>query len=139
MTNTFYSLINVIYIKYVYRWHIMETLIDENKYSITDSGWVMYETLTENLNTLNKSLPTSLFNKCWPIFATKMSTVSVSLVSYLYQLNECIVLLQFLFNDILLANMFNRGGAQHLLCDVRYKLLPIFSKYTAKPTIYIER
>ncbi|XP_022164709.1 RAD50-interacting protein 1 [Myzus persicae] len=101
------------------RWHIMETLIDENKYSITDSGWVMYETLTENLNTLNKSLPTSLFNKCWPIFATKMST--------------------FLFNDILLANMFNRGGAQHLLCDVRYKLLPIFSKYTAKPTIYIER
>lgn len=101
------------------RWHIMESLVDENKYSITDSGWMMYETFTENLNTLNKSLPTSLFNKCWPILATKMST--------------------FLFNDILLANMFNRGGAQHLLCDVRYKLLPIFSKYTTKPSIYIER
>ncbi|XP_060856696.1 RAD50-interacting protein 1 [Metopolophium dirhodum] len=101
------------------RWHIMDSLIDENKYSITDSGWVMYETFTENLNTLNKSLPTSLFNKCWPILATKMST--------------------FLFNDVLLANMFNRGGAQHFLCDIRYKLLPIFSKYTAKPSIYIER
>ncbi|XP_060843962.1 RAD50-interacting protein 1 [Rhopalosiphum padi] len=101
------------------KWHIMESLVDENKYSITDSGWMMYETFTENLNTLNKSLPISLFNKCWPILATKMST--------------------FLFNDILLANMFNRGGAQHLLCDVRYKLLPIISKYTAKPSIYIER
>lgn len=60
----------------------MDSLIDENKYSITDSGWMMYETFTENLNTLNKSLPTSLFNKCWPILATKISTVSVLLVSY---------------------------------------------------------
>lgn len=48
-------------------------------------------------------------------------------------------MLQFIFNDILLANMFNKGGAQHLLCDVQYKLLPIFSKYTTKPSIYIER
>lgn len=66
----------------------MDSLIDENKYSITDSGWMMYETLTENLNTINKNLPTSLFNKCWPILATKMSTVSVSLVSYFNQFNE---------------------------------------------------
>jgi len=66
----------------------MDSLVDENKYSITDSGWMMYETLTENLNTLNKSLPTSLFNKCWPILATKMSMVSVPLVSYIDQFNE---------------------------------------------------
>lgn len=61
----------------------MDSLTDENKYSITDSGWMMYETFTENLNTLNKSLPTSLFNKCWPILATKMSTVSRLLISHL--------------------------------------------------------
>lgn len=35
--------------------------------------------------------------------------------------------------------MFNKGGAQHLMCDVQYKLLPIISKYTAKPNIYIEK
>lgn len=69
----------------------MESLVDENKYSITDSGWMMYETFTENLNTLNKSLPTSLFNKCWPILATKMSTVSTQLVSSVNQLNKCIL------------------------------------------------
>ncbi|XP_025419598.1 RAD50-interacting protein 1 isoform X2 [Sipha flava] len=101
------------------KWHIMSSITDESKYSITDSGWIMYETFTKNLNTLNKSIPISLFNKCWPILASKLST--------------------FIFNDILLANMFNKGGAQHLLCDVRYKLLPIFSKYTAKPSIYIDR
>lgn len=57
----------------------MNSLIDENKYSITDSSWIMYETFTENLNTLNKLFPTSLFNKCWPILANKMSTVSLIL------------------------------------------------------------
>lgn len=55
----------------------MNSLTDENKYSITDSGWNMYETFTENLNTLNKNLPISLFNKCWPVLATKFSTVSI--------------------------------------------------------------
>lgn len=55
----------------------MNSLTDESKYSITDSGWNMYETFTENLNTLNKNLPISLFNKCWPVLATKFSTVSV--------------------------------------------------------------
>lgn len=57
----------------------MNSLIDENKYSITDSSWIMYETFTENLNTLNKLFPTSLFNKCWPILGNKMSTVSLIL------------------------------------------------------------
>lgn len=60
----------------MFRWHIMSSLNDENKYSITDSGWIMYESLTENLITLNKSLPMSLFNKCWPMLATKLSVVS---------------------------------------------------------------
>lgn len=46
---------------------------------------------------------------------------------------------QFVFYDVLMANMFNKGGAQHLLCDVRYKMIPILSKYTTKPSIYIER
>lgn len=54
----------------------MNSLKDDSKYSITDSGWVMYESLTENLNTLHKTLPISLFNKCWPMLATKFSTVS---------------------------------------------------------------
>lgn len=54
----------------------MNCLNDDSKYSITDSGWIMYNSLTENLNTLNKTLPISLFNKCWPMLATKFSTVS---------------------------------------------------------------
>lgn len=53
----------------------MATLTDENKYSITNSGWIMYETFTENLHTLSKSIPLSLFNKCWPILASRLSTV----------------------------------------------------------------
>jgi len=83
MIKIFFSYVHVnLIIRHIFfRWHIMESLVDENKYSITDSGWMMYETFTENLNTLNKSLPISLFNKCWPILATKMSTVSIQLMS----------------------------------------------------------
>jgi hypothetical protein len=61
----------------------MSSITDESKYSITDSGWIMYETFTKNLNTLNKSIPISLFNKCWPILASKLSTVSNS-ITYIY-------------------------------------------------------
>lgn len=53
----------------------MDSLPDENKYSITNSGWIMYEKFTESLNTLNKNLPISLFNKCWPVLATNFSKV----------------------------------------------------------------
>lgn len=62
----------------------MSSITDESKYSITDSGWIMYETFTENLNTLNKSIPISLFNKCWPILASKLSTVSKLIVLHIY-------------------------------------------------------
>ncbi|XP_050438401.1 RAD50-interacting protein 1 isoform X2 [Adelges cooleyi] len=101
------------------RWHIMSSLSDNTKYSITDSGWVMYETFAENLDLLSKNLPIALFNKSWPILSTKLS--------------------EFIISDILMANMFNKGGAQHLKCDVQYKMLPIISKYTTKPNIYAER
>lgn len=57
----------------------MDSLPDENKYSITNSGWIMYEKFTESLNTLNKKLPISLFNKCWPVLATKLSQVKKKL------------------------------------------------------------
>lgn len=36
-------------------------------------------------------------------------------------------------------NMFNYGGAQHLFGDIKYKFIPIISKYTIKPTLYIEK
>lgn len=65
----------------------MNSLTDENKYSITDSGWNMYETFTENLNTLNKNLPISLFNKCWPVLATLFSTVSKLKTNRLLNIN----------------------------------------------------
>lgn len=50
-------------------------LSNENKFCITESGWIVFELFTENLNTLNKTLPVSLFNRCWPILVTKFATV----------------------------------------------------------------
>lgn len=50
-------------------------LSDENKYCITESGWIVYELFADSLNTLNKLLPTSLLNRCWPILVAKLSTV----------------------------------------------------------------
>lgn len=58
----------------------MNSILDENKYSITDSGWIMYESFSENLNSLSKKLPVSLFNKCWPALVYKLSTVSLWIV-----------------------------------------------------------
>ncbi|VVC45233.1 Hypothetical protein CINCED_3A025352 [Cinara cedri] len=100
-------------------WHIMSELTDTNRYIITDSGWLMYETFTESLNTLNRNLPISLFNKLWPVITDKFAT--------------------YIYNDILLANIFNNGGAQHLYLDIKYKIIPIISKYTVNPNIYIQR
>lgn len=73
-------------LNYIFRWHTMTSIMDENKYSITNSGWIMYETFTENLHTLNKSVPISLFNKCWPILANKFSTVSsyINIIYFVY-------------------------------------------------------
>lgn len=48
-------------------------------------------------------------------------------------------MLQYIYNDILLANIFNNGGAQHLFLDIKYKIIPIISKYTTNPNVYIER
>lgn len=68
---------NIKIINYISRWHIMNSIRDENKYSITDSGWIMYESFSENLNSLSKKLPMSLFNKCWPALVYKLSMVSL--------------------------------------------------------------
>lgn len=68
----------------------MSSITDENKYSITDSGWVMYETFCKILSTLNKNLPSSLFDKCWPILADKLSTVS-KLLCTIFKINFCII------------------------------------------------
>lgn len=54
----------------------MNQLTDMTKYSITDSGWLMYEQFTESLNTLNTNLPISVFNKIWPVITDKFATVS---------------------------------------------------------------
>jgi len=55
----------------------MNSLTDENKYSITNSGWIFYETFSKHLSTLNENLPISVFNKCWPKLAIKLSTVGI--------------------------------------------------------------
>lgn len=54
----------------------MNSIQNENKYSITDSGWMMYESVSENLTALSEKLPVSLFNKCWPALVYKLSMVS---------------------------------------------------------------
>lgn len=54
----------------------MNQLTDTNRYIITNSGWLMYETFTESLNTLNRNLPISLFNKIWPVITDKFAMVS---------------------------------------------------------------
>lgn len=76
----------------------MNSVSNENKYSITDSGWVMYESFTENMNTLNKKLPITLFNKCWPTLASTFSTVCI--LVYIYTNAVCIIIYDIIFYSL---------------------------------------
>lgn len=47
-----------------------------------------------------------------------------------------IFLLQFLFEEVVLVNRFNNGGAEQLQYDVLRNLFPLFGLYINKPESY---
>lgn len=45
---------------------------------------------------------------------------------------------QLLIDDVILVNMFSRGGAQQIQFDVKRNILPLFAQFTPKPEVYFK-
>lgn len=46
--------------------------------------------------------------------------------------------LQLIIDDVILVNMFSKGGAQQIQFDVKRNILPLFAQFTSKPEAYFK-
>ncbi|XP_066262589.1 RAD50-interacting protein 1 [Euwallacea similis] len=91
-------------------WTSMKVGKDFRSLSLTPSACPMFEVLAKRLHQLQKKLQNKLFTAVWRNIATQLDT--------------------FLFEDLVMDNRFNEGGALQLKFDITRNLLPLFGHYT---------
>lgn len=110
--------------------------------SVTPSGCSMFQELATRLHILHNVLALPLFNQAWKNLAAQFDQV--------YKIKENRLLftyiisffffkyffLQFLFEEVVLVNHFNSGGAEQLQYDILRNLFPLFGLYINKPESY---
>lgn len=84
--------------------------------SLTPSACPVFEIVAKRLHQLQKTLASKLFTIVWRSIAHQLDT--------------------FLFEDLVMDNRFNDGGALQLKYDVTRNLLPLFSQFTERPESY---
>lgn len=98
------------------RWSSMKVLKEFRSLSLTPSACPLFDVLAKRLHQLEKKLQSRLFTIVWRNIATQLDT--------------------YLFEDLVMDNRFNDGGALQLKFDVTRNLLPLFSQYTDTPANY---
>lgn len=86
--------------------------------SLSSTACPMLLTLRDRLLQLEQQLCHSLFKIFWQMLAEKVDT-------YIYQ-------------EIIMANHFNEGGAAQLQFDMSRNLFPLFSHYCKRPENYFK-
>ncbi|XP_063995252.1 RAD50-interacting protein 1 [Diachasmimorpha longicaudata] len=98
------------------KWFAMQNKKEVVSLSVTSSGCPMFQELAAGLHQLHQILALDLFNGAWKNLAGQLD--------------------QYLFEEIVLVNRFNVGGAEQLKFDITRNLFPLFGLYTNKPESY---
>ncbi|RZC37439.1 RINT1-like protein [Asbolus verrucosus] len=98
------------------RWSSMKVGKDIKGLSLTPSACPIFEIVAKRLHQLQKSLASKLFTIVWRSIAQQLDN--------------------YLFEDLVLDNRFNDGGALQLKYDVTRNLLPLFSQFSERPESY---
>ncbi|XP_039306850.1 RAD50-interacting protein 1 isoform X1 [Solenopsis invicta] len=98
------------------KWFAMQSSKEVASLSITPSGCPMFQELATRLHILHNVLALPLFNQAWKNLAAQLD--------------------QFLFEEVILVNHFNSGGAEQLQHDILRNLFPLFGLYINKPELY---
>lgn len=101
------------------RWNSMTTNKDQRSFSLTPTACSMFEILATRLHQVQKSLSSQLFRSFWHSLAEQLDV--------------------FLYEELLLENRFNEGGAQQLKFDVMRNLFPLFAQFTDRPETYFSK
>ncbi|XP_032669239.1 RAD50-interacting protein 1 isoform X2 [Odontomachus brunneus] len=95
------------------KWFAMQSSKEIASLSVTPSGCPMFQELTTRLHILHNALALPLFRQAWKSLAAQFD--------------------QFLFEEVVLVNHFNSGGAEQLQYDILRNLFPLFGLYISKP------
>ncbi|KYN05035.1 RAD50-interacting protein 1 [Cyphomyrmex costatus] len=98
------------------KWFAMQSSKEVVSLSMTPSGCPMFQELATRLHILHDVLALPLFNQAWKNLAAQFD--------------------QFLFEEVVLVNYFNNGGAEQLQYDILRNLFPLFGLYINKPESY---
>lgn len=98
------------------RWSQMKVEKDFRSMSLTPTACPMFDVIAKRLHQLEKHLQSKLFTIVWRSIAQQIDT--------------------HLFEDLIMDNRFNDGGALQLKFDIVRNLLPLFSQFSEKPNNY---
>ncbi|KAF7282532.1 hypothetical protein GWI33_002566 [Rhynchophorus ferrugineus] len=98
------------------KWSSITVQKEFKSLSLTPTACPIFEVLAKRMHQLQKSLQNRLFTIVWRNIAAQLDT--------------------FLFDDLIMDNRFNDGGALQLKFDITRNLLPLFSQYTETPANY---
>lgn len=112
--------------------------------SVTPSGCPMFQELAARLHVLRDVLASPLFSQAWKNLAVQFDQVyeiRVEENGSLFTCNNVYVCFkyffsQFLFEEVVLVNRFDNGGAEQLRYDILRNLFPLFGLYIDKPESY---
>ncbi|XP_020288667.1 RAD50-interacting protein 1 isoform X2 [Pseudomyrmex gracilis] len=95
------------------KWFAMQSSKEVASLSITPSGCPMFQELAARLHNMHNALASPLFIQACKTLAAHFD--------------------QFLFEEVVLVNHFNNGGAEQLQYDILRNLFPLFGLYIDKP------
>ncbi|KAK7791157.1 hypothetical protein R5R35_013325 [Gryllus longicercus] len=98
------------------KWFAMASPKELVNPSVTPTACPMFQVLAAKLHQLQEILSIPLFLSAWQTLAKNMS--------------------QFIYEEVILQNSFNEGGAMQLQYDMTRNLFPLFGQYTQKPDTY---
>ncbi|XP_052126248.1 RAD50-interacting protein 1 [Frankliniella occidentalis] len=101
------------------KWFVMSSPTELVSATLTPSACPMFRVLSSHLHTLQQVLAVPLFVMAWTQIASSLS--------------------QFIYEEVILQNCFNEGGALQLQYDMTRNLFPLFGQYTAHPESYFQR
>lgn len=134
----------ILYVFIIPRWFAMQSSKEVASLSVTPSGCPMFQELTTRLHILHNVLALPLFNQAWKNLAIQFDQVcklksKESRLLFIYNNLHLFLkyfFLQFLFEEVVLVNHFNSGGAEQLQYDILRNLFPLFGLYINKPESY---
>ncbi|XP_044132702.1 RAD50-interacting protein 1 [Bufo gargarizans] len=100
------------------RWLSLPSQSEQAVMSLSSSACPMLLTLRDRLLQLEQQLCHTLFKSVWQMLAEKLDL--------------------FIYQDVILANHFNEGGAAQLQFDMSRNLFPLFSHYCKRPENYFK-